>query len=416
MRSCVIDDTIQRRSRKRTRIIGASSSAACKKQQVLLLALLLTTLGQKGYYFSDAFQFPIDYHRSTRSYLYTYYKHNLLGSSTEMHAKNNNKNKNRTGGPRGGGRRGKQKIENNSAQDGNNNNDNVVIAKRVSIPKPSRIRKRIIDLDRKRQYPLRVCSVEVVDAEWWKNSNNPFGAKLWPSALAISEFIVSDLGGNLEEYNVLELGCGVGLVSIVAADCGATVIASDISPTVIYLCKTGWHETQKLRQKQKLRISKRRQQPQQTNDDASDEEEEKDSSVVTPGSLDTLNFDLFSTRPLPISSSSSTNQNILIATTMMYETDLAMVLARRAIEACTCGAWVITGDDDTGEREGGRNLFISEMDRLEKDQGVKFQRIWKSSTVNSKALQWNEKQVKVLHLNAPQDARCLVDDSSTTQG
>ena len=86
---------------------------------------------------------------------------------------------------------------------------------------------------------------------------------------------------------------------------------------------------------------------------------------------------------------------------MLYEQSLATGLARRAFEACSRGAWVIIGDDDTGEREGGRDLFVSELDRLEKEKGVGFRRFWKNSAVKSKELKWNEKQVQILHLNAP---------------
>jgi len=65
------------------------------------------------------------------------------------------------------------------------------------------------------------------------------------------------------------------------------------------------------------------------------------------------NFDLFSKKPL---SKKSTNPKIVIATAMLYEASLAETLARRAFEAC---AWVIIGDDDTVERDGGRQLFFS---------------------------------------------------------
>ena len=93
----------------------------------------------------------------------------------------------------------------------------------------------------------------------------------------------------------------------------------------------------------------------------------------------------------------------MIATAMMYDANLAAELAQRAFEACARGAWVILGDDDTGEREGGRQLFISELDKLEEEKDVRFQRTWIGSVVKSKSMQWSEKNVKVLHLNAPQD-------------
>lgn len=310
---------------------------------------------------------------------------------TKIYAKNTNKNKKRLGGPRGAGRRGKQQKDGIVEDD----DDEVV---KVSIPEPSKIRKHIIKLDRPGQTPLSVCTVEVDDVEWFENSenDNPYGAKLWPSSLAISEFLASmgDLGG----YDVLELGCGAGLVSIVAADSGARVVASDISPTVIKLCKIGWLETQKQRQKED---SQRRQ---KEDEEKQEEDDEVDGTnvIIKQGSLNTFHLDLFSERPLPMSKSSP-NQKIVIAGAMMYDSSLAVVLAHRAFEACARGAWVIIGDDDTGEREGGRELFLSELDQIEKEKGVEFQKHLTSSVVKSKPLQWNEKQVKVLHINAPEN-------------
>ena len=201
--------------------------------------------------------------------------------------------------------------------------------------------------------------------------------------------------GNLNGYHVLELGCGAGLVSIVAAECGAQVIASDISSIVLKLCDIGWLQTQKKRQQQ----TKKRQQ--QHNKESITQTEEQSTNII-PGSLHTSTFDLFSKKTLPLSNSSS-NQNILIATTMMYQASLAKGLAQRAFEACMSGAWVIIGDDDTGERDGGRHVFLSEFDRFNKEKGTNFQTISTNSVVKSKELQWNEKHVKVLHINAPID-------------
>jgi len=339
-------------------------------------------------YFSDAFVIPAS-NRVRRTF-------RCIG--TELHAKNTNKNKKRRGGPRGAGRRGKPEKDEGVEIDAKKNVKSVV-------PQPSTIRKQIIELDRGRpgqSPPLRVCTAEIDDVAWWENpdNENPYGAKLWPSALAISEFLVAL--GNLEGYDVLELGCGAGLVSIVAAESGARVVASDISPTVIKLCKIGWFETQKQREKQSQRKRKRqRQKKAETKED--NDVDVDDKNEIKPGTLDTVKLDLFSESPLPMPKTSSTNQKVVIATAMMYESSIAGVLARRALEACALGAWVMIGDDDTGEREGGRQHFVSELDKLEKEKGVTFRRTWTSSVVKSKPLQWSEKQVKILHLNAPED-------------
>lgn len=271
------------------------------------------------------------------------------------------------------------------------------VKKKLSVP--ARIRKQTIELSRETKlHPLRVCTFEVDDVEWWENHDNPYGGRLWPSALAISEFLVGL--GRLDGYEVLELGCGAGLTSIVAAECGAQVVASDISSTAIQLCQKGWRETQNQRPRQQSQHGKK--------DDAMGNNAGEITLTNKPGSLETVNLDLLSNEPLPISNR-STNPKLVIATAMMYQADLAEVLARRAFEACERGAWVIIGDDDTGMREGGRELFVSELDALEQRKGVVFTKTWTNSIVKSTALQWKRKQVNILHLNPP--ASVLLDDS-----
>ena len=53
----------------------------------------------------------------------------------------------------------------------------------------------------------------------------PYWAELWPSAVALSHYIVRHL--DLKGRRVLELGCGLGLVSVVAALQGARVLCTD---------------------------------------------------------------------------------------------------------------------------------------------------------------------------------------------
>ena len=53
----------------------------------------------------------------------------------------------------------------------------------------------------------------------------PYWAELWPSAVALSHYLVRHV--DLQGRRVLELGCGLGLVSVVAALQGAWVLCTD---------------------------------------------------------------------------------------------------------------------------------------------------------------------------------------------
>jgi hypothetical protein len=65
------------------------------------------------------------------------------------------------------------------------------------------------------------------------------------------------------------------------------------------------------------------------------------------------------------------------------------------------------GDDDTGQRDGGRASFMAEFARLEDESSFrnssikKVERVWTDVTVKSAELGWREKQVRLLHLNPP---------------
>jgi predicted nicotinamide N-methyase len=58
----------------------------------------------------------------------------------------------------------------------------------------------------------------------------PYWAELWPSGLALAHVLRRR---DLEGLRVLELGCGLGLPSIVAALGGARVLATDWSPEAL---------------------------------------------------------------------------------------------------------------------------------------------------------------------------------------
>ncbi len=57
----------------------------------------------------------------------------------------------------------------------------------------------------------------------------PFGSTLWPAAVVLAEALVRE-PGLVQGQAVLELGAGLGLVSVVAAKLGASVTASDGHP------------------------------------------------------------------------------------------------------------------------------------------------------------------------------------------
>ena len=58
----------------------------------------------------------------------------------------------------------------------------------------------------------------------------PYWAELWPSSIALAREVS---GLRLEGLRVVELGCGLGLPSLVAARGGADVLATDWSPEAL---------------------------------------------------------------------------------------------------------------------------------------------------------------------------------------
>jgi predicted nicotinamide N-methyase len=66
---------------------------------------------------------------------------------------------------------------------------------------------------------------DLLDEEDFEHEERlPYWAELWPSAVALAREIArQDLSG----YRAVELGCGVGLPTVVALDRGAEVLATD---------------------------------------------------------------------------------------------------------------------------------------------------------------------------------------------
>jgi predicted nicotinamide N-methyase len=59
----------------------------------------------------------------------------------------------------------------------------------------------------------------------------PYWARMWPSGLALADAVAA--GPDLSGRRVVELGCGLGVPSIVAARRGAQVLATDGSPDAV---------------------------------------------------------------------------------------------------------------------------------------------------------------------------------------
>lgn len=66
----------------------------------------------------------------------------------------------------------------------------------------------------------------------------PYWAEIWPSALALAQFLSRevDLAGRI----ALELGSGLGLVGIVAHRCGAEVLLSDLEDDALRMAELNW--------------------------------------------------------------------------------------------------------------------------------------------------------------------------------
>jgi predicted nicotinamide N-methyase len=67
----------------------------------------------------------------------------------------------------------------------------------------------------------------ISDEEFLKDEQMPYWAEVWPSSIVLSRFILESL--NVEGASCIELGAGVGVVSVAAALGGAHVLCTDIS-------------------------------------------------------------------------------------------------------------------------------------------------------------------------------------------
>jgi predicted nicotinamide N-methyase len=64
----------------------------------------------------------------------------------------------------------------------------------------------------------------ISDEDFNRDERLPYWADIWPSSIALAERLVGESG---QGRRLLELGCGIGLVSVVAASRGFDVTATD---------------------------------------------------------------------------------------------------------------------------------------------------------------------------------------------
>lgn len=204
--------------------------------------------------------------------------------------------------------------------------------------------------------PLTLHVDEVADWSWWDleseaPGSNPYGAKLWPAALAIAEYLAALPAPALQGLSVLELGCGNGLCSMAAASRGASrVVASDLSADALQL-------TREAVARQKLAV-------------------------------ETLQFDLGDrASPLPPA-------DLLIAADLLYDDTLAAHVATRVAEAVQRGTWVIVGD----ARRAGRQAFLQQLREVSAGEPPCF---GPGTSVQLKAVGWKHKHVDLMHANTP---------------
>lgn len=187
------------------------------------------------------------------------------------------------------------------------------------------LRARFVALDETPSPPEGVVVYEAkdpgaaVDEAIASGAPAPYGAVLWDSAVALARRLHrADLAGR----RVLELGCGCGLVGVVAARRGARVLGTDVDPHTLVAV----------------------------------ERAAADSGVEVATSL----FDMCGADPLPAVDGAVATDVILAD--VLYEPRLAAAAARRALEALANGARVFVGDPE----RAGRDTFI----RLVRDAGV----------------------------------------------
>jgi len=214
---------------------------------------------------------------------------------------------------------------------------------------------------------------EVIDWKWWgspsggespdamKSPSTPvyvvgsftYGAKLWPACLAISYRL--DIDKNLiKGKSIIDMGCGVGLASTIAALSGASrVIAADISPLTLKLVAKAANE-------------------------------------MNLTNIETLEFDILD------KSIALPSADIILFADVLYTPQLARGVACRVAEAKARGDWVIVGSMRGRE---GRTPFVEALTAL----GITetFRPPNEDIIVALPEMGWKRKEVEILEINRP---------------
>jgi predicted nicotinamide N-methyase len=101
----------------------------------------------------------------------------------------------------------------------------------LDVPGKGELTEDRLDLGRRKLTLLRPADADVLldallEEDEPSEDDLPFWAEQWPSGVALArELLTRDLAG----VEALELGCGLGLVSVAAAAAGADVLATDWS-------------------------------------------------------------------------------------------------------------------------------------------------------------------------------------------
>ncbi len=100
-----------------------------------------------------------------------------------------------------------------------------------------------LEIERFRLNVFRVANINQVLDEVAKQiipteDDIPYWAEIWPSAIALSRFIAREL--HFRGQQVVELGCGTGLVGLTAGLKGADVVFTDIKEDALRLAELNW--------------------------------------------------------------------------------------------------------------------------------------------------------------------------------